>query len=138
METVGLPAWESPIGAARAFWNRVDLGEQLEIQPTGLTGTSSSRTSIEQLLVVHGCFFEHTANWGYPKIPMGPRLLVGDLPRIDRQLKRFLQLAAAKFALSNIEFKPSIRRQRNDASKGQVEGQRIFDCILERLDHEVA
>lgn len=46
-----------------------------------------------------GCFFDRTTNWGYPNVPTRPLLFVGDLPRIDRPLPRFLDdPAAAKLA----------------------------------------
>jgi integrase/recombinase XerD len=50
-------------------------------------------------LINLGCFFDRTTNWDYPNVPTRPLLFVGDLPRIDRPLPRFLDdPAAAKLA----------------------------------------
>ena len=39
------------------------------------------------------------------------------------------------FFVTTIEFKPTLRRQRDDAArKGQVGRQKIFDGLLERID----
>ena len=39
------------------------------------------------------------------------------------------------FFITTVEFKPTLRRQRDDAAdKGQVGRQKIFDGLLERLD----
>lgn len=43
------------------------------------------------------------------------------------------------FFVTTIEFKPTLRRQRDDAAdKGQIGRQQIFDGILERLDDEAS
>jgi hypothetical protein len=42
------------------------------------------------------------------------------------------------FFVTTVEFKPTLRRQRNDAAaKGQLGRQRIFDGLLERLEDQV-
>jgi len=71
----------------------------LAAQPSRRTGKPLTRTSIKELLINLGCFFDRTSNWGYPNVPTRPLLFVGDLPRIDRPLPRFLDdPAAAKLA----------------------------------------
>ncbi len=71
----------------------------LAAQPSKRTGKPLTRTSIKELLINLGCFFDRTTNWGYPNVPTRPLLFVGDLPRIDRPLPRFLDdPAAAKLA----------------------------------------
>lgn len=71
----------------------------LTTQPSTRTGKPLARTSIKELLINLGCFFDRTTNWGYPNVPTRPLLFVGDLPRIDRPLPRFLDdPAAAKLA----------------------------------------
>ena len=71
----------------------------LAVQPSRRTGKPLTRTSIKELLINLGCFFDRTTNWGYPNVPTRPLLFVGDLPRIDRPLPRFLDdPAAAKLA----------------------------------------
>ncbi len=56
-------------------------------------------TSIKEQLINLGCFFDRIALWGYPDAPTRPLLFVGDLPKIDRPLPRFLDdPAAAKLA----------------------------------------
>ena len=43
------------------------------------------------------------------------------------------------FFVTTIEFKPTLRRQRNDAAdKGQIGRQKIFDGLLERLDNQAS
>ncbi len=43
------------------------------------------------------------------------------------------------FFVTTIEFKPTLRRQRDDAAdKGQVGRQKIFDGLLQRLDEEAS
>jgi integrase/recombinase XerD len=43
------------------------------------------------------------------------------------------------FFVTTIEFKPTLRRQRDDAAdKGQVGRRKIFDDLLERLDGEAS
>ena len=43
------------------------------------------------------------------------------------------------FFVTTIEFKPTLRRQRDDAAdKGQVGRQKVFDGLLERLDDEAS
>lgn len=43
------------------------------------------------------------------------------------------------FFVTAIEFRPTLQAQRDDAQrKGQVARQKIFDGILERLDHEAS
>lgn len=43
------------------------------------------------------------------------------------------------FFVTTIEFRPTLQAQRDDAeSKGQVARQKIFDGLLERLDHEAS
>jgi integrase/recombinase XerD len=71
----------------------------LATKPSERTGKPLARTSIKEQLINLGCFFDRTTNWGYPKAPTRPLLFVGDLPRIDRPLPRFLDdPAAAKLA----------------------------------------
>lgn len=71
----------------------------LAVRPSQRTGKPLTRTSIKELLINLGCFFDRTTNWGYPNVPTRPLLFVGDLPRIDRPLPRFLDdPAAAKLA----------------------------------------
>ena len=71
----------------------------LAVQPSKRTGKPLARTSIKEQLINLGCFFDRTMNWGYPDVPTRPLLFVGDLPRIDRPLPRFLDdPAAAKLA----------------------------------------
>lgn len=71
----------------------------LAAQPSKRTGKPLTRTSIKEQLINLGCFFDRTTNWGYPDAPTRPLLFVGDLPRIDRPLPRFLDdPAAAKLA----------------------------------------
>ena len=67
----------------------------LTAQPSKRTGKPLTRTSIKELLINLGCFFDRTTNWGYPNVPTRPLLFVGDLPRIDRPLPRFLDDPAA-------------------------------------------
>ena len=43
------------------------------------------------------------------------------------------------FFVTTLEFRPTLRAQREDAArKGQVGRQKIFDGLLERLDNEVS
>ncbi|CAN5908730.1 hypothetical protein BH23ACT2_BH23ACT2_29810 [soil metagenome] len=71
----------------------------LVIQPSARTGKPLARTSIKEQLINLGCFFDRITNWGYLDAPTRPLLFVGDLPRIDRPLPRFLDdPAAAKLA----------------------------------------
>ncbi len=43
------------------------------------------------------------------------------------------------FFVTIIEFRPTLQAQRDDAQhKGQVARQKIFDGLLERLDHEAS
>ena len=43
------------------------------------------------------------------------------------------------FFVTTIEFKPTLRRQRDDAAtKGQVGRERIFNGLLDRLDHQAS
>ena len=71
----------------------------LAVNPSATTGKPLARTSIKEQLINLGCFFDRIALWGYPDAPTRPLLFVGDLPRIDRPLPRFLDdPAAAKLA----------------------------------------
>lgn len=63
--------------------------------PSARTGKPLARTSVKEQLINLGCFFDRTTSWGYPNAPTHPLLFVGDLPRIDRPLPRFLDDAAA-------------------------------------------
>jgi site-specific recombinase XerD len=67
----------------------------LAVHPSARTGMPLARTSIKEQLINLGCFFDRTTDWGYPNTPTRPLLFVGDLPRIDRPLPRFLDDAAA-------------------------------------------
>jgi integrase/recombinase XerD len=67
----------------------------IAVQLSRRTGKPLTRTSIKENLINLGCFFDRTSNWGYPNVPTRPLLFVGDLPRIDRPLPRFLDDAAA-------------------------------------------
>ena len=43
------------------------------------------------------------------------------------------------FFVTTIEFRPRLQAQRDDAqNKGQVARQKIFDGLLQRLDHEAS
>ena len=43
------------------------------------------------------------------------------------------------FFVTTIEFKPTLRKQRDDAAeKGQVGRQKIFDGLINRLDNEAS
>ena len=63
--------------------------------PSARTGKPLARTTVKEQLINLGCFFERSANWGYPNAPTRPLLFAGDLPRIDGPLPRFLDDAAA-------------------------------------------
>lgn len=67
----------------------------LAVQPSRRTGRPLSRTSIKEQLINLHCFFDRTAEWGYPNAPTRPLIFVGDLPIIDKPLPRFLDDAAA-------------------------------------------
>jgi len=67
----------------------------LTVHPRPRTGKPLARTSIKEQLINLGCFFDRTTEWGYPNTPTRPLIFVGDLPRIDRPLPRFLDDAAA-------------------------------------------
>jgi len=67
----------------------------LAVTPRPRTGKPLARTSIKEQLINLGCFFDRTTEWGYPNTPTRPLIFVGDLPRIDRPLPRFLDDAAA-------------------------------------------
>ena len=46
---------------------------------------------------------------------------------------------SCNFFVTTIEFKPTLRRQRDDAAdKGQIGRQKIFDSLLDRLDEEAS
>jgi integrase/recombinase XerD len=83
----------------------------LAVQPSARTGQPLARTSIKEQLINLGCFLERITNWGYPDAPVRPLLFVGDLPRIDRPLPRFLDdPAAAKLArATRVEADPLAR-----------------------------
>ncbi len=83
----------------------------LATQPSARTGKPLARTSIKEQLINLGCFFDRTTDWGYPDAPTRPLLFVGDLPRIDRPLPRFLDdPAAAKLArATRVETDPLAR-----------------------------
>ena len=63
--------------------------------PSARTAKPLARTTVTEQLINLGCFFERSANWGYPNAPTRPLLFAGDLPRIDGPLPRFLDDAAA-------------------------------------------
>jgi len=45
----------------------------------------------------------------------------------------------ATVLVTTIEFRPTLQTQRDDAQKkGQISRQKIFDGLLERLDHEAS
>jgi site-specific recombinase XerD len=67
----------------------------LAAQPSRRTGKPLSRTSVKEQLINLHCFFDRTAEWGYPNAPTRPLIFVGDLPIIDKPLPRFLDDAAA-------------------------------------------
>ena len=67
----------------------------LSVHPRPRTGKPLARTSIKEQLINIGCFFDRTTEWGYENTPTRPLIFVGDLPRIDRPLPRFLDDAAA-------------------------------------------
>ena len=46
---------------------------------------------------------------------------------------------SCNFFVTTIEFKPTLRRQRDDAAdKGQIRRQKIFDSLLDRLDEQAS
>ena len=46
---------------------------------------------------------------------------------------------SCNFFVTTIEFKPTLRRQRDDAAdKGQTGRQKIFDSLIHRLDEEAS
>ncbi len=67
----------------------------LATHPSPRTGKPLSRTSIKEQLINLHCFFDRTAEWGYPNAPQRPLIFIGDLPIIDKPLPRFLDDAAA-------------------------------------------
>jgi integrase/recombinase XerD len=67
----------------------------LSTHPSRRTGKPLSRTTIKEFLINLHCFFDRTAEWGYPNPPQRPLIFTGDLPIIDKPLPRFLDDAAA-------------------------------------------
>ena len=67
----------------------------LATHPRPRTGKPLCRTSIKEHLINLHCFFDRTAEWGYPNPPQRPLIFTGDLPIIDKPLPRFLDDAAA-------------------------------------------
>ena len=72
-----------------------DFKTWISTTPSARTNKPLARTTVKEYLVNLGCFFERSANWGYPNAPTRPLLFAADLPRIDRPLPRFLDDAAA-------------------------------------------
>ena len=67
----------------------------LAVHPSDRTGEPLARTSVKEQLINLSCFFDRITDWGYPDAPTRPLIFVGDFPKIDRPLPRFLDDAAA-------------------------------------------
>jgi integrase/recombinase XerD len=63
--------------------------------PRPSTGKPLNPVSRKNRLIDLHCFFDRTAEWGYPGAPVRPLVFVGDLPVVDKPLPRFLDDPAA-------------------------------------------